>query len=509
MNSRRNSPHKKAPQTNKGASLKLNKREVNFLIIILAASLLIRIFRLSQSSIWLDEAHTIWIARLPLNQLIELVSKYEVHPHLYYVFIHFWIKVFGIGEFALRMPSVIAGVMEVWFVFLIAGELFDVKTGLYAAAFTGFSNFEILYSQEVRMYSFLLLSTAMIAYTFLKAVKTGDKKYWFAYVLASLFGIYTDYRAILIIAGCNLFVLIFNSKFRDRLKGMFISAGAVFAASIPIIPVFLHQSGPDGGGRIIRIFYEKINLFIVLKTFFSFMGGFILPLSRIPVMIISALILLLALGGIWLSAMEKKKYSLYLPVVFLFSYIIFMIYSAFVVRIYSINNLIFLSPIFIILIISTLVKLGEKNRGILITALALFLIVNLYANYLWFFDSVYTKQNFRAAVNYLSMKVKPDDRIVVVPQYQQYPFNYYFNKKNRVFFVDPRDLENKNLREELTQPVNYWWVFAADNFIDPEGRSRKWLDEHYRINSAIQIDFMKFHNATGTNIQIYSGTLKK
>ena len=58
----------------------------------------------ARSHLWLDEALTVNIARLPLGRM-EAALRHDGAPPLYYVLLHLWMRVFGTGDVAVRALS--------------------------------------------------------------------------------------------------------------------------------------------------------------------------------------------------------------------------------------------------------------------------------------------------------------------------------------------------------------------------------------------------------------------
>ena len=50
------------------------------------------------SALWLDEALTVHIAKLPLGGIVQSL-KHDGSPPLFYVLLHFWMKVFMTSAF--------------------------------------------------------------------------------------------------------------------------------------------------------------------------------------------------------------------------------------------------------------------------------------------------------------------------------------------------------------------------------------------------------------------------
>jgi uncharacterized membrane protein len=64
---------------------------------------------LAPGGLWLDEALSVNIAKLPLQQLPGALIQ-DGSPPLYYLILHFWMLVFGQGDFAVRSLSGVVSV---------------------------------------------------------------------------------------------------------------------------------------------------------------------------------------------------------------------------------------------------------------------------------------------------------------------------------------------------------------------------------------------------------------
>ena len=115
----------------------------------------IRILTIDNQSFWTDEALTAYEAHLPFGAMLNTVAHVETTPPLYFVLVWAWAHVFGIGEVALRAPSMIAGIALVPIAYLSARELASRWAGVIAAALVTVNPFLIWYSQEARAYMLL------------------------------------------------------------------------------------------------------------------------------------------------------------------------------------------------------------------------------------------------------------------------------------------------------------------------------------------------------------------
>src|SRR5438477_4136 len=85
--------------------------------------------------IWLDEAITIHQAHLSLHDLFRNLYFGDRQPPLYHLVLWTGVRVFGNGEFAVRLPSLIAGTLVIPVLYELGRELYDRRTGLIAATF--------------------------------------------------------------------------------------------------------------------------------------------------------------------------------------------------------------------------------------------------------------------------------------------------------------------------------------------------------------------------------------
>jgi uncharacterized membrane protein len=122
---------------------------------LVVVATVIRILTIDNQSLWTDEALTAYEAHLPLGAMLNTVAHVETTPPLYFLVIWAWVHVFGLGEVALRTPSMLAGIALVPIAYLSARELASRWAGVIAAAFVTVNPFLIWYSQEARAYMLL------------------------------------------------------------------------------------------------------------------------------------------------------------------------------------------------------------------------------------------------------------------------------------------------------------------------------------------------------------------
>jgi Predicted membrane protein len=125
----------------------------------LAAATLLRF--IAPSDLWLDEALSVNIAKLPLDQLRNALA-HDGAPPLYYVLLHGWIGIFGSSSVAVRSLSGIFGVAAVGLAYLAGRRLGRTRSacrwlGISAMIVVGVSPYAIHYASEARMYSLAMV----------------------------------------------------------------------------------------------------------------------------------------------------------------------------------------------------------------------------------------------------------------------------------------------------------------------------------------------------------------
>jgi mannosyltransferase len=118
------------------------------------------------SPLWLDEALTVNLARLPLGQLTEAL-KHDGAPPLYYLLLHGWMRVAGTGDTAVRLLSAVFSVATLPLAHRMArhrtagSAATATITAAAALVIAATSPFAIRYATEARMYSLVALLVSM------------------------------------------------------------------------------------------------------------------------------------------------------------------------------------------------------------------------------------------------------------------------------------------------------------------------------------------------------------
>ena len=132
---------------------KERKKDISLIFIIIFLSFAIRFPPILLTCFWPDELASFQRAHLSIPQLLK---ELRGNQPLYEVFLHFWIKL-GNSDLFVRIPSLIFGVLGVYFLYQLAKSLEKDKTSFTAGLLLAFSPLHILFSRINRVYSLLTL----------------------------------------------------------------------------------------------------------------------------------------------------------------------------------------------------------------------------------------------------------------------------------------------------------------------------------------------------------------
>jgi mannosyltransferase len=175
------------------------------------------------------------ILRGGFGHAMDAVGFSESAPPLYYALAWIWTQVTGTGEFGLRSLSALAGVATVPVAYLIATELRDRRAGLMAAALVAVNPMALWYSQEARAYALLVLLGAVSLFYCVRALRSGSRRDFVLWGVASGLALATHYFAIFPVAAEAVWLL--RRRGRESAPGL----GIVALFGLALAPLVIHQ----------------------------------------------------------------------------------------------------------------------------------------------------------------------------------------------------------------------------------------------------------------------------
>ncbi len=479
--------------------LKTKQAKNTLIIMFFCFFFLIRLYRLGYHDFWYDEIATINYARCPW---------WTWNAPLYWVLLHFWIKIFGISEISLRFPSLVFNFSSTILIFLLGARLFSKRTGLLAALLMGLSPFHLWYAQEARDYSMVLFFGTLSSLLLVEAFKESKIRLWLFYVAASLLGLYTNYFYIFLFIAQAVWLAFFKRK---QINGKIILSMLAVCISFSLyLPRFFRKFFYiNQGFWIPRPQWESL-----LITFENFMLGyngtsFLYLFSNI--LVVASFVL--AIIGLQKSKTLKDSFMfcsilLFVPVfaAFIFSRVSFSVYLD--------RGFLMFSPYLYLVTAFGISSLRKVPRILLLCILVSVLTVS---GCRYFNDQIfeqdnhhigtYIKKPIRPIVEFIRSHVSEYDIIAVTNPSVIVPAYYYGLNKSYTsyYFFDPDIIETSwqrphhesryyiPLHKINNLEFENLWVLSSDwgrsGELDENSQSAKaWLDDHFQQESKAEIN---------------------
>ncbi len=377
------------------------------LLLILALAAVMRLERLGDRSIWFDEAVTFRVASASAGEFLDRLRLLENTPPVHFAIVWVWIRLFGVSEISLRMPSVIAGLWAVYLIYRFGSLLMTRREGLLAAALLACSPIQIVYSREARSYElmvcFALLSC--VNYLHLLAEPTLRRRFW--YVLSTALLLYTHLFSIFVVAAQNIaFLIRWMRRASERLNlKQWIAIQCVTGATVlPFLPIILFW-----------VRRQSMGFWIPRPTFDSITAAYLDYAGR-PVLL-CAFVALMVIGVNRARARAALPIALLtLPV--LAPIIVSMLRTPLFISRYGLAA----APGMFLLVAS---GIGAIRWSILQCALLIVLIE-------WSLQAPREApmEDWRAAAQYVDALANPKDYVVINERFATIPFNFYSHRSD-------------------------------------------------------------------------------
>lgn len=214
-----------------------------FVPLILGLGIVLRLYLLGRNELWLDEAHSIFIAGNSLGQVIKNLT-WDGHPPLYFFLMLGWKTVFGESEFSVRLLSVVFGVGSLLLIYWLGAVIINRRIGLTSMFIAAIAPLHVFYSREARMYIMLVFLSVLTAAFLWLAITRGSRRYWAAYVLAAILLIYTHVFGWFVLLAGDVYLLV-RRQGRQLVK-LGLHQLVVLLAFAVWIPLVLKQMGQAG-----------------------------------------------------------------------------------------------------------------------------------------------------------------------------------------------------------------------------------------------------------------------
>ncbi len=341
-------------------------------------------------SLWGDEAFAAVLAsHESLREIVKIVA-HDTSPPLYYFLLHFWLKLFGASEVAIRFLSFSFHLGTVVTLFLLGRYLWGKRTGFLVAVLTFLNPFLFSYAFEGRMYALLAFTTSLSFYFFLK-------KQWPAYIFTATTALYTHHFslfALILQFTWNFFQFIQRPKKNFFLILPFLF---IFLFYLPwLFPLYYQTMLVKSG-----FWLAKPNLSSLFNLGKSFLTQNLTENFKTLVLLLTSLLLFLRR---WQKAKRKIDYFLllwfFLPIFFTF------IISQLMSSIFFDRYLLYTLPALLLL-------LASERRKISLVLISALILIWLWFDLQYFFYP--TRRPFSQLAQYIKTQIQANDVLINYP----------------------------------------------------------------------------------------------
>lgn len=203
----------------------------------------------ARTPLWLDEALSVNIASLSPGEINDAL-RHDGHPPLYYYLLHYWMRVAGSSDVAVRALSGAISVATFPLAWLAGRRRGGSLLGWTMVAVLSVSTFAVRYGTETRMYSLVIL-LVLAGYLLLDDLVRQELVSWPRVVgLGMISGmlLLSHYWSMFLIAGVSITLL--WRHWRTRNRGTLLALAAIVVGSVvlflPWLPWFAYQAGHTG-----------------------------------------------------------------------------------------------------------------------------------------------------------------------------------------------------------------------------------------------------------------------
>jgi hypothetical protein len=245
------------------------------IIALLAAGIVLRVAGLTTSAIWFDESVSLYVSREPFISMLQ-TSRDMLNPPLWELIVWLSFRLFGVNEFGLRFPALVASIISLWLAYKLCVELgLTDKQKVAAMLFIALLPYQFWIAQDGRMYS---LYSAL----YLGAAWFALKNRWLGLIATTGLLMYIHTTGVLY--AISVFTIVASNNIFDRKHLLRVTASGliVLAVFLPWLSIYFQPSYQ-------ALDYPKFSWLLLLAGIYEIMfaNG---PLKVAPVYALAGLL---------------------------------------------------------------------------------------------------------------------------------------------------------------------------------------------------------------------------
>lgn len=452
------------------------------LVIFILIAYALRVQGLDKESLWRDEVDAIYFALRDLPETLSMFVSEAQNGPLYFLSLRPWFQLVGSGEFALRYPSALAGVIALPLLWQVArillcptwraaeepierptewpfetsientskrndrvNHFLCVGGPLLSTLFLAINPYQLWYSQEGKMYALIVALFLLASWLWLRGIERNHWGYWLGYLSVTSLSIYSHLLMILVIPLHVVWFFIAWPRSKHAWRGY---GSALLGLTLPYLPMVWWQwdmltASNKRTGYSYTPFAEVLELLLTNHS-----RSFVPALDLLWL----APLFFVGLAGIILGGLELKlpNYSKDIQHVTLSGWRRYLIIiSWLIIPILLIHGLSLRQPIFVdryiiwigpaaLLLLAIGLAVIWQNALSLSKPLIVLLVIYicgfwLYAS--WQQQQMTIKYDLRSAVRTVAENRKLDDLLILQIPHTEYSYRYYSSDQGAYPFV--------------------------------------------------------------------------
>ena len=418
-----------------------------------------RVQGLTWQSLWRDEVDAVYFATRDLTETLMMFVQAGQNGPLYFVTLRPWFTWVGTSEFALRLPSAMAGTLAVLVTWQVARRLLPLLPFVaehripvdgegaptpsvtpviawLAALLMAVNPYQLWYAQEGKMYTVITLLVLLATWWWLEGITRGGWRPWLAYWVTVSLAMYTHLLLILLFPVHFVWFWLAWPQSRLHWRGYALALGGL---TLPYLPMVWWQWALLTSGIKRTGFTFTPPLEMARTLLYNHSRGFMPPedlVWLIPIFFLGAAGLALGLGEI--AAKEDELHAPYsLPLAawrrwaLLLSWVVLPVVGIYVLSlrqpIFTDRYVIWIAPAVMMLVALGLVVVRRYAwiLGRVVAAGLLVYVVGFWLYAGWQQKSESTKYDLRAGVSYVAERRTPGSLLILQIPHMEWAYRYY------------------------------------------------------------------------------------
>lgn len=186
-------------------------------------------------SLWGDEVTSVLSAERPLPTLFVMLGHVDAVHGSYYLFLHFWVSVFGSSPFSVRFPSALATGFAASGVVVLGKRLANTFTAVIAGIVFALLPRTTYMGEEARGYAMSAACAVWLSVllVYLLQTRQARRAWWMLYAIGIAVCAYVFLFSLLLLVAHV--VIVFSMRRRGLMRKWFKALAGGLALALPVI----------------------------------------------------------------------------------------------------------------------------------------------------------------------------------------------------------------------------------------------------------------------------------